>query len=93
MMIGELFRLFTAVRLAAAQGRYLHAATLAGVTDAAQRQTHNVYAGPALPLFDAAVAQVRSALEPAVFAEAFAAGQQLALEEAFSTILVPDALH
>ena len=89
MFIGELFRLFTAVRLAAAQSRYLRAAILAGVTEAMQRQTHNVYAGPALPLFDTAVAQVRATLEPAVFAEAFAAGRQLSLDEAFAAILAP----
>jgi hypothetical protein len=57
MMIGELFRLFAAVRLAAAQGDYQRAATLAGVTEAAQRRTHNVNAGPVLPVVDAAVAR------------------------------------
>ncbi|MFN8464547.1 MAG: BTAD domain-containing putative transcriptional regulator [Caldilineaceae bacterium] len=89
MIIGELFRLFAGVRVAAAQGHYKRAATLAGVTDAVQRQANNVYAGPALPLVDAAVAQARAALGPAVFAEAFAAGQQMSLEEAFAVILAP----
>ena len=39
-------------------------------------------------LADAALAMVRAALDPALFDEAFAAGQQLSLEEAFATILV-----
>ena len=43
-------------------------------------------------LADAALATVREALDPAVFAEAFAAGQQLSLDEAFATLLAPDAL-
>lgn len=52
MIIGERFRLFAAVRLAAAQGHYKRAATLAGVADATQPQTNNVYAGPALVALD-----------------------------------------
>jgi hypothetical protein len=32
---------------------------------------------------------VQTALDPALFAEAFAAGQQMSLVEAFSTILAP----
>jgi len=32
---------------------------------------------------------VREVLDPAVFAEAFSAGQQLSLEEAYATILAP----
>ena len=41
-------------------------------------------------LADAALATVRAKLDPAVFIEAFAAGQQLSLEEAFIKILKPD---
>jgi len=37
--------------------------------------------------FGCSVKPVRAALDPAVFAEAFAAGQQMSLEEAFATIL------
>ena len=37
----------------------------------------------------AALATVRDALDPAIFAEAFAAGQQMSLEEAFAGILSP----
>ena len=40
-------------------------------------------------LAEAALATVRGVLNPAVFAQAFAAGQQLSLEEAFATILAP----
>jgi len=35
------------------------------------------------------LATVRATLEPALFAEAFATGQQMALEEAFATLLAP----
>ena len=34
-------------------------------------------------------ATVQAALDPAVFAEAFAAGRQMSLAEAFTTILAP----
>ena len=39
-------------------------------------------------LADAALTTVRAALDPALFAEAFTAGQQLSLEEAFAAISV-----
>jgi hypothetical protein len=39
-------------------------------------------------LADAALATVQAALEPAVFVEAFTAGQQLSTAEALATILV-----
>jgi hypothetical protein len=89
----ELQRLFIAGRLAAAQGHYQRAATLFGLADAAHRQLHRVYAGPMLPLVNAALATVREALDPAVFAEAFATGQQLSLEDAFATILAPSSIE
>jgi len=38
-------------------------------------------------LADAALATVQGALEPAAFAEAFAAGQAMTLAEAFTTML------
>jgi hypothetical protein len=43
-------------------------------------------AGPARLLADGALARVRAALDPVRFAEAFTAGQQLSLEEAFAAI-------
>ncbi|MEZ4617890.1 MAG: hypothetical protein R2867_20605 [Caldilineaceae bacterium] len=39
-------------------------------------------------LADAALTTVQTRLEPVVFVEAFAAGQQMALEEVFAMILV-----
>ena len=38
------------------------------------------------PAMDAALATVREALKSVAFAEAFAAGQQMALEEGFTTL-------
>lgn len=35
------------------------------------------------------LATVQAELDPAVFAEAFAAGQQMTLEDAFATFLMP----
>ena len=46
-------------------------------------------AGRCAALADAALATVQAALDPAVFAEAFAAGRQVSLAEAFATILAP----
>lgn len=40
-------------------------------------------------LADAAVATVAEVLDPALFAEAFATGQQMALSEAFAILPVP----
>ena len=79
----EVERLFVAARLATAQQQYLRAATLSGLADQAHSQVHYAIAGPMRALADAALAPVRDALDPAVFAAAFAAGQQLSLEEAF----------
>lgn len=42
--------------------------------------------------FIPALATVQAALEPAAFAEAFAAGQQMALAEAFATLLAPTSV-
>ena len=53
---------------------------------------HYELAGPVRLLADAALAKVRAALDPALFAEAFTAGQQLSLEEAFATILASSSV-
>ncbi|GEM_PF-2348473 len=45
-----------------------------------------VIAGPMRTLADVALAMVRAALDPAVFDEAFVAGRQMRLEEAFASI-------
>jgi hypothetical protein len=80
-------RLWVAARLATAQQQYLRAATLFGLADQAHSQIHYAIAGPMRALANAALATVQAALEPALFAEAFATGQQMSLEEAFAMIL------
>ena len=90
-LIYEVIRLFVAARVATAQGQYQRAATLFGLAEQANSQIHHAYAGPLRTQSDAALATVRAALSPDVFAEAFAAGQQLSLKEAFATILHPTA--
>ncbi|MEZ4731564.1 MAG: hypothetical protein R3E79_30975 [Caldilineaceae bacterium] len=51
-------------------------------------QIHHVIGGPMRAHADAALPTVQAALDPAVFAEAFAAGQGMTLAEAFATLLV-----
>jgi predicted ATPase/transcriptional regulator with XRE-family HTH domain len=88
-MVDQIERILVAARLAAAQGTYTRAATLFGMADAMCHRIHYELAGPARRLNDAALEEVRAALTPQLYAEAFAAGQQLSLEEAFATILAP----
>jgi predicted ATPase/transcriptional regulator with XRE-family HTH domain len=90
-MIGLTERIIVAARLAVAQGAYLRAATLFGMADAMCHRIHYELAGPARQLADAALAQVRAALAPERFAEAYAAGQQLSLDEALATIVAAGA--
>jgi hypothetical protein len=85
-MIDQFDRVMIAARLAAARGAYLRAATLFGSADGIRSRISYELAGPARRLADAALARVRGALDPALFAEAFTAGQQLSLEEALATI-------
>jgi tetratricopeptide (TPR) repeat protein len=92
IIIYEVVRVFVAAHLATAQGQYRRAATLFGLAEQANSQIHHAYAGPLRARTDAALATVRAALDPAIFAEAFAAGQQLSLSEAFATILHPAAI-
>jgi ATP/maltotriose-dependent transcriptional regulator MalT len=87
--IHDLQRLFVAARLATTQGQYRRAATLLGFVEVAHRRIHYVYAGPMLPLVNAALAKVREALGVEVFDEAFAAGQQFSLNEVYTTLLEP----
>jgi predicted ATPase len=82
-------RATVAARLAAAQGAHLRAATLFGLADELRARIHYELAGPACQLAEAALARVRAALDPTSFAEAFAAGQQLSLEEALGIIPAP----
>ena len=76
-------RLWVAARLATAQQQHLRAARLFGLADHAHSQVHDAIGGPMRGLADAALTMVRSALDPAVFAETFAAGRQMSLNEAF----------
>jgi hypothetical protein len=92
IIIYEVIRVFVAAHLATAQGRYHRAATLFGLAEQANSQIHYVYAGPMRTQTDAALATVRAALSSDVFAEVFAAGQQLSLKEAFAIILHPTAI-
>ena len=87
--IDQVERLFLAARLVTAQGDYLRAATLFGLAEHVSGCIHYTPAEPIRSLIDAALATVRAALGPDVFAEVFAAGQRLSLDEAFAAILNP----
>jgi hypothetical protein len=65
---------------------------LFGLAGQVHSQIHHVISGPMRALADAALLIVQTTLEPAAFAEAFAAGQQMTLEEAFATLLAPRPL-
>jgi hypothetical protein len=84
-------RLMVGARLAAARGAHLRAATFFGLADEMRSRMHYELAGPARQLADAALEKVCAALDPAVFAEAFAAGQRLSFEEASAMILAPSS--
>lgn len=86
--IFQVGRLWVAARLATAQQQYQRAATLFGLAAALHSQIHDVIGGPMRALSDQALVTVRAALSPADFAQAFAAGQQLSLAEAFAGLLV-----
>lgn len=85
--LDEVERLLIAARLATAQQQYERAATLFGLAEQAQSQIHHMIGGPMRALADAALTTTQTALEPAAFAEAFAAGQQMSLAEAFTLML------
>lgn len=76
--------LWTAARLATVQQNYLRAATLSGLAEQVSSRIRYVLVEPVRAQVDAALATVRGELEPAVFAEAFAAGRQMSLNEAFA---------
>ena len=86
----DLERLWIAARLATAQGRYKHAATLFGSIEQTHGHIASAIAGPIRAQADAAAATVQAALGTEAFAAAFAAGHQLSLEEAFAAILTPE---
>lgn len=80
--------LWVAARLAMAQQQPRQAATLFGLAEQVRRRIHYHGNGVMRPAVDAALATVQAALEPTAFAEAFAAGQQMVLKEAFAMQLV-----
>lgn len=79
--------LWVAARLATAQQQYRRAATLFGLAEQVRRHVHYAVDGLLQPQVNAALATTQAALEPAAFAEAFAAGQAMTLAEASATIL------
>ena len=90
--IFQVTRLFVAARVATVQGQYLRAAILFGLADQVHSHIAYAIAGPIRALADAALATVQAGLHPVVFAEAYATGQQLSLEEACATVLHPTAI-
>jgi predicted ATPase/transcriptional regulator with XRE-family HTH domain len=84
--IYQIERLLVAARLATAQAAYLRAAALFGLAKRVRSQIGFEPVGPVRLLADAALAKARAALAPALFDEAFTAGRQLSLEEAFAAI-------
>ena len=82
--------LWVAARLATTQQTYERAATLFGLAEGVRRRVHYPAYGPGRSQIEAALATVQTALEPTAFAEAFAAGQQMTLAEAFATLMASD---
>ncbi len=80
--------LWIAARLATVQQDYPRAATLFGLAEQVSSQIRYALVEPVRAQVDAALATVRDALDPAVFAAAFNAGKQLSLAEAFATALL-----
>jgi len=81
--------LWVAARLATAQQDYLRAATLFGLAEQLRSRIRYPLVEPLRALVDVALTTGRAALKPTVFDVAFATGQQMSLDEAFATILVP----
>ncbi|MEZ4733924.1 MAG: helix-turn-helix domain-containing protein [Caldilineaceae bacterium] len=79
--------LFVAARLAVARQHYQRAATLFGLAEEARNNARYTLVEPVRAQIDDALTTVRAALESMLFAEIFAAGQQLPISEAFATIL------
>jgi len=87
LTIYEVERCWIAARLATAQQQYQRAAMLFGLAEQMHGQFHYAIAGPIRFLADEALATVQATLEPIVFADSFAMGQQMTLAQAFATIL------
>ncbi|MEZ4682912.1 MAG: hypothetical protein R2932_52760 [Caldilineaceae bacterium] len=86
-VIADVQNCWVAARLATAQQQYRRAAMFFGLAEQMHGQIHHVIGGPMRALADAALATVQATLEPAAFAEAFAAGERTVLAEAYATLL------
>jgi hypothetical protein len=85
--------LWVAARLATAQEQYQRAATLFGLAEAMGSSIGYTAAQPVRPQIDAARVTLREALGKAVFADAFAAGQEMTLVETFPTFLPSEIIE
>ncbi len=74
-------RILLAARLATAQQQHVRAATLFGYANRMYSHLYAVIVGPIRTLAAAALATIQATLDPAIFAEAFAAGRQMEFEE------------
>jgi len=79
--------LFVAASLAAARQEYRDAAMLLGLVEETRVRTHFKLVEPVRARFDAVQATVQAALGPATFVEAYVAGREMGLEEAFATVM------
>ncbi|MGB5048020.1 MAG: tetratricopeptide repeat protein, partial [Caldilineaceae bacterium] len=78
--------LFVAARLAVDRQDFVQAAMLLGLATEHRLRTRCTLVEPVRAQVDAALTAVQEALGPAAFGEAFAAGQQMTLEEAFDAL-------
>jgi tetratricopeptide (TPR) repeat protein len=85
--------LWVAARLAVAQNHYVRAATIFGLAEAVRLRVHYPAHGWYSALADTALATVQASLEPADFAETFAAGQRMTLEQAFTALPAADCVE
>jgi tetratricopeptide (TPR) repeat protein len=83
---------FVAAHLAVACEHYQHAAVLFSVAEVTRQRTYCTLVEPVRIQVDAALAIVQQRLDPALFAEAHTIGQQMALPDAFSTLLAQTSL-
>ncbi|MEZ4733887.1 MAG: hypothetical protein R3E79_42895 [Caldilineaceae bacterium] len=84
--------LFVATRLAAQQAHYLLAATRLGLAEQIAKRIGYADKTPMRQAIDTCATAIRTALEPAVFAEAFATGQGMRLAAAFTILLAPTSV-
>ncbi len=78
--------LFVAARLAGARGKFEQAALFLGLAEETRQRTHYALVAPVRAQVDVALAEVQAVLGPANFADAFAAGQKMTLEEAVNAL-------